>query len=59
MWPIVLISSHPGFAVPAMLDTSTTWSFVCQQLTAKLPATIQTTMPLTVTLPTGKKMVAT
>ena len=42
-----------------MLDTGTMRSFVSCKLAAKLPATIQTTTPLTVTLPTGKKMVAT
>ena len=52
------IHTH-GFAVPSMLDTSTTWSFVHHKLIAKLPATIQTTMPLTVILPMGKIMVVT
>ena len=42
-----------------MLDTGATWSFVSRKLAAKLPATIQTTTPLTVMLPMGKKMVAT
>ena len=48
-----------GFAVPEMLDTGTTWSFVSHKLAAILPATVQTTMPLTITVPTGKTMVAT
>ena len=48
-----------GFAVLAMLDTGATRSFVSHKLVAKLPATIYTTMPLTVTLPMEKTMVAT
>ena len=42
-----------------MLDTGITWSFVSCKLAAKLPAIVQTMMPLTVTLPMGKKKVAT
>ena len=48
-----------GFAVLTMLDTGIMQSFVSHKLAAKLPATVQTTMPLTVTLPMGKTMVAT
>ena len=48
-----------GFAVPVMLDTGTTRLFISHKLAANLLATIQTTMPLTVTLPMGKTMVAT
>ena len=56
---LLYLSVHAhGFVVPAMLDTSTTWSFVSSKLAARLLATIQTTMPLTVMLPTGKTMVA-
>ena len=47
------------FAVPEMLDTAVIQSFVSYKLTAKLPATVQTTMPLTATLPMGKTIVAT
>ena len=50
------VNTH-GFTVPAMLDTGSTWSFVSQKLATKLPATVQTTMPLIVTLPVGKTMV--
>ena len=57
---LLYLSVHThGFTVPAMLDTGTTWSFVIWKLAAKLPATIQTTTPLTVMLPMGKTMVAT
>ena len=42
-----------------MLDTGATWSFVSRKLAAQLPATVQTTSPLTVTLPTGKIMTMT
>ena len=42
-----------------MLDTGTMRMFVSHKLAAKLPATIQNTMPLTVMLPMGKTMVAT
>ena len=42
-----------------MLDAGTMWLFVSRKLAAKLLATIQTTMPLIVTFPMGKKMVAT
>ena len=54
----LLVYTH-GFAVPAILDTGTMWSFVSQKLTAKLTATVQITKPLTVTLPMRKTMVAT
>ena len=47
------------FAVPARLDTGATRSFFSCKLAEKLPAIVQTTMPLTVMLPTGKTMVAT
>ena len=57
---LLYLSVHThGFAVPAMLDTGTTWLFISWKLAAKLPATVQTTMPLTVMLPMGKIMVAT
>ena len=42
-----------------MLDTSTTWLSVSYKLAAKLPATVQTTMPLNITLPMGKIIVTT
>ena len=42
-----------------MLDTGATQLFVSYKLAAKLPATVWTTMPLTVMLPTGKMLVAT
>ena len=45
--------------MPAMLDTGTMQSFVNHKLAAKLPATAQTTMPLTITLQMGKTLVAT
>ena len=48
-----------GFAVPAMLDTGATRSFVSRKLAAQLPATVQTMAPLTVMLPTGKMMTTT
>ena len=48
-----------GFTVPAMLDTGVTQSFVNHKLAEKLPATIQPITPLTITLPTGKTLVAT
>ena len=48
-----------GFAVNAMLDTGATQSFMSCKLSAKLPATVQSTMQLTVILLTGKTMVAT
>ena len=48
-----------GFAVPAMLDIGTTRLFMSCKLAAKLPAIVQTMTPLTITLPTGKTMVAT
>ena len=47
------------FAVPAILDIGGTWLFVSHKLAVKLPATIQTTKPLTVMLPTGKILVTT
>ena len=57
---LLYLSVHThGFAVPAMLDTVAMQPFVSCKLAAKLPATIQTTMPLTVILPMGKTMVAT
>ena len=57
---LLYLSVHThGFAVPEMLDTGAMRLFVSQKLAAKLPATVQTTMPLTVTLPMGKTMVAT
>ena len=37
----------------------TTWSFVSCKLAEKLPATLETTTPLTVTLPMSKILVAT
>ena len=42
-----------------MLDTGAMWSFVSHKLATKLPATIQTIMPLTVILPARKTLVAT
>ena len=42
-----------------MLDTDAVQSLVSCKLAEKLPATIQTTMPLTVILLIGKTMVAT
>ena len=42
-----------------MLDTGAMRSFVSCKLAANLPATTQTTMPLTVMLPMEKTMVAT
>ena len=42
-----------------MLDTGTTQPFVSYKLAAKLPATVQTTMPLTLVWQKGKTMVAT
>ena len=42
-----------------MLDVGATWSFVSGKLAAKLAATVQTTTPLTITLPMGKTIVAT
>ena len=47
------------FAVPAMLDTGATRSFVSHKLAAQLPATVQTTSPLKIMLPTGKAMTTT
>ena len=48
-----------GFSVPEMLDTGSMQSFVSCKLAVKLPAIVQTMMPLTIILPTGKTMVAT
>ena len=48
-----------GFSVPVMLDTGAMRWFVSCKLAAKLPATVQTTMPLTLVLPIRKTMVAT
>ena len=42
-----------------MLDTGATRLFVSFKLAAKLPATVQTTIPLVVTLSMGKTIVAT
>ena len=57
---LVYIPVHTHrFAVPAMLDTGTMQLFVSCKLAEKLPATVQTTMPLTVILPMGKMLVAT
>ena len=47
-----------GFTAPEMLNTGAMWLFVNRKLAAKLPATIQTTTPLTIILPTGKILVA-
>ena len=52
------IHTH-GFAVLYILGIGATWSFVSQKLAEKLPATIQTMMPFTITLPTRKTLVAT
>ena len=52
------VDTH-GLAVPAMLDTGATWSFVNHKLAVKLPATIQTTTHLIVMFPTRKMLVAT
>ena len=57
---LLYLSIHTlGFAVPAMLDTGIAQLFVSCKLAAKLPATVQTTMPLIVILPMGKTMVVT
>ena len=48
-----------GFAVPAMLDMGAMRSIVSHKLAAQLPATVQTMVPLIVTLPTGKTMTTT
>ena len=42
-----------------MLDTGATQLFVSHKLAEKLPATLETTTPLTVTLPMSKILVAT
>ena len=52
------IHTH-GFSVPAILDTGAMQSFTSCKLAEKLPATVQTMMPLTTMLPTGKTLVAT
>ena len=49
------ISTH-GFAMSAILDTSTTWLFISPRLADKLPVTIQDVIPLTITLPMGKTL---
>ena len=54
----LLIKTH-GFSVSAILDTGTTQSFFSYKLAVKLPATIQTMVPLPATLPMGKILVAT
>ena len=56
---LYLLIHNYRFSVPEMLDTGATWSFVSYKLAEKLPATIQTTIPLIVTLPMGKTLVAT
>ena len=57
---LLYLSIHThGVAVPAMLDTGATQSFVSCKLAAKLSAIVQTMAPLTVVLPTGKIMIAT
>ena len=57
---LLYLSIHThGFTVPEMLDMGTMWSFVSYKLAAKLPAIVQTMMPLTVILPMGKTRVAT
>ena len=52
------VQTH-GFTVPEILDTGAMRSFISWKLAVKLPDTVLTTMPLIVTLPTGKTMVAT
>ena len=47
------------FAVPEILDTGAMWLSISCKLALKLPATVQTTLPLAVTLPMGKILVAT
>ena len=57
---LLYLSVHPhGFTVPAMLDTGAMQLFMSCKLAVKLPAIVQTTMPLTIMLPTGKTVVAT
>ena len=51
------INTH-RFAVSAMLDTGTMWPLVSHKLAEKLPTTIQTMMPLIVTLLMGETLVA-
>ena len=48
-----------GNSILVMLDMSAMQSFVSRKLAAKLPATVQTTKPWTITLPTRKMLVAT
>ena len=45
--------------MPAILDTGAKQSFVSRKLAEKLPATVQTMKPLSITLPTGKMLGAT
>ena len=42
-----------------MLDTGAMQPFLSGKIAAKLLATVQTTMPLNITLPTGKILIAT
>ena len=42
-----------------MLDAGATRLFVSHKLAAKLPATLQTTMPLNIMLPMGNTIVTT
>ena len=57
---LLYLSIHTHrFAVPEILDTGATRSFLCHKLAAKLPAVLETMMPLAVTLPIGKTMIAT
>ena len=56
---LLYLSVHThGFAVPAILNTGATHLFVSCKLAEKLPATVQTTMPLIVMLTTEKILVA-
>ena len=59
MWTLLFTNSYHEFTVPAMLDAGAIWLFISHKLARKLPATVQTTMPLTIILPTGKTLVAT
>ena len=57
---LLYLSIHThGFVVPTMLNIGATQSFVSCKLVAKLLATVQITMSLTVILPMGKTIVAT
>ena len=57
---LLYLSVHThGLAVSSVLDTGATQLFVSRKLAAKLPDTIQTTMPLAVMLAMGKTRVAT